>query len=87
MRSRNEQRATEPPAFHLATAPVETVRPRRRRRPPRPRQHAIWTPAWFERARGLLGMTFLIVVAGIAVAAAFALTLLAVAVFVATAFN
>ena len=45
------------------------------------------SPRWWERLRGLFGMTFLVVLAGIALAVIIAVTLVAAAIFVATAFN
>jgi len=45
------------------------------------------SPRWWERLRGLFGMTFLVVIAGITLAVVIAFTLVAAAIFVATAFN
>jgi len=42
---------------------------------------------WWERLRGLFGLTAVVVVTGVALAAMFALTLLALAIFIATIFN
>lgn len=44
-------------------------------------------PRWWERLRGLFGMTLLVVIAGITLAVMIAFTLVAAAIFVATAFN
>ena len=44
-------------------------------------------PRWYERIRGALGLTVVVVITGFALAALIGLTLLAMAVFVATAFN
>lgn len=45
------------------------------------------SPRWWERLRGLFGMTVLVIAAGIALAVIVAFTLVAAAIFVATAFN
>lgn len=45
------------------------------------------SPRWWERIRGVFGMTLLVVIAGITLAGVIAFTLVAAAIFVATAFN
>lgn len=42
---------------------------------------------WWERLRGLVGLTGVVVLSGIALAAVIALVLLAIAIFVATTFT
>ena len=45
------------------------------------------SPTWAERLRGLAGMTALVVVSGIVLAVLVAVTLLLLAIFVATTFS
>ncbi len=52
--------------------------------PDKPSSHR---PRWWERLRGIGGMTLVVVVTGIVLALTIGLTLLAIAIFVATAFN
>lgn len=42
---------------------------------------------WYERLRGLVGLTGVVVLSGVALAVMIALALLALAIFVATVFN
>ena len=42
---------------------------------------------WYERLRGFFGLTVVVVVTGFVLALLFAITLLALAIFVATVFN
>ncbi len=42
---------------------------------------------WYERLRGFVGLTVVVVVTGILLALVFAITLLALAIFIATVFN
>ncbi len=42
---------------------------------------------WYERLRGLFGLGLVVVVTGVVLALLFAITLLALAIFVATVFN
>ncbi len=52
--------------------------------PDRPSSHR---PRWWERIRGVGGMALVVVVTGIVLALTIGITLLAIAIFVATAFN
>lgn len=80
MRERLGQPATEPPALHREPSTIPIVSPFQTKEVRK-------SPRWWERLRGLFGMTFLVVAAGIALAVIIALTLIAAAIFVATSLN
>jgi hypothetical protein len=44
-------------------------------------------PKWWERIRGFVGLTLIVAVTGVTVALLIGLSLLALAIFIATAFN
>jgi hypothetical protein len=54
---------------------------------PFPDQASSHRPRWWERIRGFVGLTFVVVFTGVTLAVLVGLVLLAVAIFVATAFN
>ena len=54
---------------------------------PFPGQATRHRPRWFHRIRGVLGLSAVVVVTGIALALLFGLALLAVAILMATAFS
>ena len=54
---------------------------------PHPSQPSKRRPRWWERLRGLLGMSAIVIVTGAVMAITFAGILLALAIFIATIFN
>lgn len=54
---------------------------------PFPDQPSRHRPRWWERIRGFVGLTVVVTIAGITLAVLIGLSLIALAIFVATAFN